>query len=63
VESLPRALSDWLPPQVRDDIAGRAIALSDLSAERIDPAKAADRWVQHWARWWDEAVLETKGVI
>ena len=48
VRPLPAALADALPQDVRDQLAKRAVALSEASGKWMDEADVAQCWTQEW---------------
>jgi lipoate-protein ligase A len=48
VRPLPAALAEALPQDVRDALAQRAIALSEVSEKWVDEADVAQRWAEEW---------------
>ena len=55
VQSLPRVLADALPVEVGQQLASRAVPLSQVSASPVTPGELATRWAEHWSAWWGEA--------
>ena len=48
VRPLPAALAEALPQGVRNQLAQRAIALSEVSGKWMDEADVAQRWAAQW---------------
>ncbi|MBI4004001.1 MAG: hypothetical protein HY353_03175 [Candidatus Omnitrophica bacterium] len=48
VRPLPPVLAEALPPDVRDQLAKRAVPLSALAVGWVDEAEVAQRWASEW---------------
>lgn len=48
VRPLPSVLAEALPPDVRDQLAERAVALSEAGGGWLDEADVAQRWAAEW---------------
>jgi len=55
------AFLNAMPDEVRNQLAVRAIALSEASEEQITVASVMQRWAERWNAWWMTAQREPVG--
>jgi len=63
VHSLPRALTDAMPPRLVQQLKGRAAPLAEVVATPIAEGEVARRWAEHWPSWWDRLLADAPSPV
>ncbi len=56
VRPLPASLKEFLPEEVLDSLAARAVSLSEAAGTLISEGELVRRWLERWSVWWDEII-------
>jgi len=61
VRPFPEAMERALPAEVVESVRRRAVSLAEASGALLTEAAVAQRWLDHWALWWEELLTQELG--